>query len=164
MPSVSLKHFLATGRFGPVALGADRIALEWVFGAPETTGGTGRRKRVPPIWKYGDVRFFFDPASGRLNRIHIDTFSGAEGEPQGWGLVELDPWIVRQALPRDVFERELGAAGIAFNVVARPRVNQHVIELRSGVEVGFFSAPDDSSNLVGLTSLSRSERSDAGPE
>jgi hypothetical protein len=162
MPSVSLKDFLATGRFGPVSLGADRTALEWVFGAPEATGGTGRRKRVPPIWKYGDVGFFFDPASGRLHLIRIDTFSGANGEPQGWGLVELDPWIVRQALPRDVLERELSAAGIAFSVVARPGMNQHVIDLRSGVEIGFVSALDASSPQIGLAFLSRSERDAVG--
>ncbi len=51
MVRVSLKGFVQTGRFGPVALGQSRAELRAHPGEPDDLGGTSRRQRKLRIWK-----------------------------------------------------------------------------------------------------------------
>ena len=51
MVQVSLKDFVQTGRFGPVALGQSRAELRAHLGEPDDLGGTSRRHHKPRIWK-----------------------------------------------------------------------------------------------------------------
>ena len=80
---VSLQAFAASGTFGPVVPGCTPAELESVFGPPEATGGQSRRHRQPSIWKYGDAQFFFGRPGG-LHMVHLDTFFGPDGAPEGW--------------------------------------------------------------------------------
>jgi hypothetical protein len=138
---VSLQGFVASGSFGPVVPGCAPTELEAVFGLPEATGGQSRRHREPSIWKYGDIQFFFGRPGG-LRMVHLDTFFGPGGMPEGWGGLRLEPWCVRKGLPLDEF---LAAAG-AGRVLPEPQLERVVVFLPSGVEAGF--APDD--GLFGL--------------
>src|SRR4051794_27422331 len=96
MMLVSLKDFLASGVFGPVSFGCDRQQLEAILGEPEDVGGVSRKHRRLVIWKYGDVEFYFSRASGGLEMVHIDRFTGPGGSPQGWGGLQIDPWVIRE--------------------------------------------------------------------
>jgi hypothetical protein len=60
MVSVSLNDFVATGVFGPVALGSASEAVKAALGEPQDTGRTFRKCLRPNFWKYGDVEFVFD--------------------------------------------------------------------------------------------------------
>jgi hypothetical protein len=73
----SLGEFLATGRLGRQWLGLTRDEIAGHLGLPEAVGGTSSRRRVPSIYKYGDVEFHFAPASPFLCAlIHIEGFTG----------------------------------------------------------------------------------------
>ena len=158
MVSISLKDFAVTGAFGPVTLGYVREALEVALGEPEATGGESRKHRRPNIWKYGDVEFFFDRVGGELDMIHIDRFNGSGGTPEGWGGLQLDPWVIRAGLAREVFIHAVEDAGCDYTVRFEPQFNQAVVVLRSGVEVGFVCEPDEFSDAVGLAWLTKSPR------
>jgi hypothetical protein len=86
MTIVSLRDFLAFGRFGPISVGASRRALQGAFGEPEEVDARSiERRRPSAIMKYGDVEFHFESTDGRMSLIHIDRFSGAGRLPVGWG-------------------------------------------------------------------------------
>jgi hypothetical protein len=151
---VSLKDFIAGGGFGPIPFGCNRLQLEAVVGEPEATGGTSRKYRQPVCWKYGDVEFYFSRTSGGLNMIHIDRFSGPDGSPQGWGGLQVDPWIIRGWMAQDVFVSALEADGIAHVVRPEPTWIQEIVEV-SGVEIGFVCGADQFTDFVGLAYLTR---------
>lgn len=138
---ISLEAFFATGAFGSLIQGCTPAELEALFGPPEATGGQTRRHRRPSIWKYGDTQFFFR-RPGRLHMVHLDTFSGPGGIPEGWGGLQLEPWCVRESLTLEEF---LAVAGPG-EVRPEPQFERVVVSFQSGVEVGF--APED--GLFGL--------------
>jgi hypothetical protein len=142
---VSLREFAVSGAFDRVVPGCTPAELESAFGAPEATGGESRRHRRPSIWKYGDVQFFFG-RSGGLRMVHLDTFFGPDGKPEGWGGLQLEPWCVRAGLPLAEFLAAAFAVGCEGRVTREPRYERVVVSFPSGVEVGF--TPDD--GLFGL--------------
>ena len=152
---LSLKDFVATGAIADVPFACDPRQLETVAGEPEATGGTSRKHRQPIIWKYGDVEFYFSRSRGGLEMIHIEQFSGADGSPQGWGGLQVDPWVIREGLAQAEFARALESARLSFAVRPEPAWKQEVVVMASGVEVGFVSEPDEFSDFVGLAYLSR---------
>lgn len=152
---VSLKDFLTSGQFGPVLFGCDRLQLESTVGQPEATGGVSRKYRRPVIWKYGDVEFFFSRTSNKLETVHLDRFTDANGTPQGWGGLQIDPWVIRRGIAEAEFADALEAAGIAYTVRPKPEWIQETVVVASGVEIGFKCAPDEFSDFVGLFHLTR---------
>ena len=153
---INLKDFLVTGRFGRVSFGVSRRELELAFGEPEAYGGVSRKHRRPTIWKYGDVEFFF-PRTGDagLQMVHIDRFSGADHTPQGWGELQIEPWVIREAMSLAEFVDAIERAGISYTVCPGFDWNQKIIAVASGVEIGFVCAPDEVSDFVGLGWVSR---------
>jgi hypothetical protein len=158
MVSVSLMDFAATGAFGIIRLGCSSDALEAALGEPEATGGESRRHRMPSIWKYGDVEFFFSRPSRELHMIHMDHFNGPGGTPEGWGNLSLDPWVVREGLAREAFVGAVEEAGFDYTIRVEAQLNQAVVVLRSGVEFGFICEPDEFSDFTGLVWLSNAPR------
>jgi hypothetical protein len=144
MPIVSLRDFLDCGRFGLVSLGADRRALENAFGRPECVDGASEKARRPPaIMKYGDVEFYFERDTGLMWLIHIDCFSGPARVPVGWGGCQIDPWVIKEGMPRAEFEQELERAALPYVLELKPKLDQERLVLRSGVEVGFTTDEDE---------------------
>jgi hypothetical protein len=158
MVSVSLKDFVATSVFGPVALGSASEAVKAAFGEPEAAGRTFRKCRRPNLWKYGDVEFVFAQHVDEMDKIHIDRFSGLGAVPQGWGALRREPWVIREGLASEKLITALEEAGYDYHLRAEPQFNQVVIVLQSGVEIGFISAPDEFSTFVGLAWLTQRAR------
>jgi hypothetical protein len=156
MGTVSLLDFVLTGTFGSVTAGTTPAALETAFGKPEATDIPSRKQRQPSIWKYGDVEFHFLQPAGVLTLIHLDRFSAPEGKPEGWGGLHLEPWIVREGLAVEDFVAAVRQLGVAYRFRPQPECNQEVVELASGVKVGFLLLPEPYSPPVGLAWLTRS--------
>lgn len=133
MVTISLKDFVATGRFGSVVLGQSRAQVRSFLGEPDDLGGTSRKHREPAIWKYGSFEFHFPPPEDALRLIHADHFD----VPSGGRTMTFDPWIVRGDLPRDALERELGNLGLAYEVRREAYSEAFVIETASGVQFGY---------------------------
>jgi hypothetical protein len=147
MPIVSLRDFLGCGRFGLILLGVDRGAIENTFGEPEAVDGESvKRRRAPAIMKYGDVEFHFRPDT--LWLIHIDRFSGPGGVPVGWGGCQIDPWVIKEGMPRAGLERELERAALPYVLELRPEFDQERLVLPSGVKLGFEIDPDQPQGLA----------------
>ena len=108
--NVSLKELIQTGRFGSVILGMSRAQVESSLGVPDDVGGSSRKYRKPPIWKYGDVELHFVPGGDSLFLIHLDDFD----VPSGGKLVDFDPWIIRRSLTVSEAEEQLSQSGIAY--------------------------------------------------
>src|SRR6185312_12274771 len=151
---VSLKDFATTGDFGPVKPGFTAVSLEAIFGKPEATGGTSRRHRRPAIWKYGDIEFTFARPHGELCLVHLDRFSDPDGSPEGWGELVIEPWVIKEGLPRDSFIATIEEAGLKYTVRREPQYNQDVVVFASGVEIAFICQPEEYSPPVGLAWLS----------
>jgi hypothetical protein len=145
MPIISLRDFLACGRFGSISLGFDRRAIEDAFGQPEDFVRRGRAA----IMKYGDVEFQFQPDLD-LCLIFIDRFSGPDKVPVGWGGCEIDPWVIKEGMPRAELERELDGAALRYSLERRPKLDQERLVLPSGVEVRFAIAPDEPQGLASV--------------
>ncbi len=59
----------------PAGLGATRDELRHLFGEPDDTGGTSRRRRVPTIWRYGAIEYHFGN-DGRVWLIYTEDEGG----------------------------------------------------------------------------------------
>jgi hypothetical protein len=147
MPIVSLREFLGCVRFGFVSLGVDRRAIENTFGQPEDVDTDSvKRRHAPAIMKYGDVEFHLRPDTG-LWVIHIDRFSGPGRVPVGWGGCQIDPWVIKEGMPRAGLERELKRAALPYVLKPRPEFHQERLVLSSGVQVGFTIDEDEPHGL-----------------
>jgi hypothetical protein len=107
------------------------------------------------IWKYGDLEFHFDRQSATLCLIFFDQFTSEDGAPRGWGGLNIEPWIVRKGLPQEEFLAGLRDLRLPHTVRSDRRLNQDVVCLASGVEVGFMVEPEPYSPPAGLASISR---------
>jgi hypothetical protein len=146
MPIVSLRDFLGSGRFGSIAPGVDHRAIENAFGKPEN-GDADSVTRALAIMKYGDVEFHVESDTGLMWLIHIDRFSGPGEVPVGWGGCQIDPWVIKEGVPRAKFEQELERAALPYVLELKPKIDQERLVLPSGVEVGFTIDPDEPRGL-----------------
>lgn len=148
MPIVSLRDFLGCGRFGFISLGVDRCAIENTFGQPEDANvDSVKGRRTPVIIMYGDVEFHFHPDAG-LWLIYFDRFSGPGRVPVGWGGCQIDPWVIKEGMPRVELEQELERAALPYVLDLKPRFDQERLVLPSGVEVGFTIDQDEPQGLA----------------
>lgn len=152
---ISLREFVATGRFGPLTPECTPAALEAVFGPPEAKGGTSRKYSDPVIWKYGDLEFCFDRQVGTLSLIHVDRFSGADASPRGWEGLVVDPWIIREGLSLASFMAEIAGHVVEGTVHCQRQFDQDVLLLPSGVQIRFIAESEPDVQQDGLVSISR---------
>jgi hypothetical protein len=61
----------STGDICPLRLGMSREQLRAIFGEPDDTSVTSRRRPTPSIWKYGCVEFHF-AQTGSLVLIYVE--------------------------------------------------------------------------------------------
>ena len=87
--------------------------------------------------------------------IHLDRFTGDDDCPQGWGGLQIDPWIIREGLTKDVFLGAAKESGLVYTIRPEPQYVPEVIVLSSGLEVGFLTRSGPYSGPVGLAWLSR---------
>ena len=103
------------------------------------TGGTSRKRRMPGIWKYGDVEFHLTDDRRRVRLIFCDCY-------QRLGLgdaAELEPWFFDGRPGCEVVERELAAAGIPYQREDMPQAPEcYLLRLESGVELLFSKGMD----------------------
>ena len=117
--AISLKEWVRTARFGPVAPGMPFAVLREHFGEPDDVSVARTKYHEPSIWKYGDVEFYLDPDEGTLASILIHDFSVPSGGPR----LRLDPWILRGGLPLDVLTSVLREAQIPYGEVPAVHYN-----------------------------------------
>jgi hypothetical protein len=153
--TVQLEEFLRTGEFGPVRLGMTRDDLVRTLGEPADLGGASRSQPRPPIWRYGDVEFHFDPTTELLHLVFADDFDQIHG---ALGLA-VEPGWLRGGLPLEVALAQLVDAGLQHAVrVPDYDPGQVVLELESGVLLGFVAAPEHPSGKRGLVFFSQGPR------
>jgi hypothetical protein len=87
---------------------------------------------------------FHHPDPG-LWLIHIDRFSGPGGVPVGWGGCQIDPWVIKEGMPRA--ELELERAALPYVLERKLELDQERLVLPSGVKVGFTLDPDEPQGL-----------------
>jgi len=138
-----------------------RAELESLLGEPEVTGvPQSRKNRRPLIWKYGDVEFIFDHYwqdvcgwhEGKLVSLYMDYFDS--GAPQGWGGLELEPWIVRNGLPLAQFEDAVAQLGFGYRIEPGDEPSVTRVLLQSGVTAE-FEQDEDTLTAPGLFNLGR---------
>jgi hypothetical protein len=151
---VSLEEFLRTGVFGPVEFGMTGEEILAAFGPPDTVF-TRRRSRRPTGFEYGDVEFYLVGATDdRLCTINLNHFD----VPRGSGLLALDPWCLRGAMPRPEAEAALAQAGISSLPTAMPDPSMDGIVTPLGVTLGFIREDEEFSPPAGLYSIGRDLR------
>jgi hypothetical protein len=151
MIRVSLKDFVRTGNFGPVALDQTKAEVRAHLGEPDDTGGRSHKYPEPRIWKYGSFEFHFEPGSDRLRFIHADDFE----VPEGGKNVMLDPWIIRRDLPREDLESALRALGLDFRTEYVPERAAVVIKYVPGLEFAYEVETGDPRHATALSVISR---------
>jgi hypothetical protein len=159
MVRVSLREFLATGRFGPVHIGSSRADVQRAFGPPDDRDAQAKSDEAARVWKYGDVEFHFDGGGARASvwLIHTDSFVSV---PQGGRKVDLDPWIVSRALGEGSARSELAKAAITY--ASGPYAyDTDLDELRTavGVSLVFSGRRDQGRRDRALVSMSLARRS-----
>ncbi len=152
---IELEAFLRTGEFGPVRMGMSRDELLRLLGEPERLGGASRRHPVPPIWRYGDVEFHFVPETGLLGLVFADGFE----VPRGALGLALEPGWLRGGLPLQAGLERLVEAGLPHALrVPDYDPGQVVLELESGVLLGFVVDAADRGGRPGLVFFSQGPR------
>jgi hypothetical protein len=152
MIEVSLRDWLATGRFGDITLGLSRDDVTAAVGPPEAVGGTSRRHRLPAIWKYGDVELHFARTGGRLALIHLEP----PDAPSGGRGIALAAGPLRGGRARDAVERWLDSEGIAHRLEAPGDTDTARLVTPSGVVLTFVERAAPYSSPPGLFALSQS--------
>jgi hypothetical protein len=127
-----------------------RAQVQDVLGKPENTGGTSRKRRVPPIWKYGDIELHFDD-SGVLVLIHLDHFT----VPAGGNALELEPWSICGGMEQAELERAFAAEGIGYTRQSVPGSEAPCLVTDSGVSL-IFNEDEASGWPRGLCAMSAS--------
>lgn len=118
MLGLSLRDWIVTGKFGPLAIGATQAELVRAVGRPDQAGCPDRG--VDMVWKYGDIELLFEPyaGTGRVWCVEMHAFDGA---PVGGRRIRLDPWIVKDGLPLTELRRALDAAGVVTREASLPQ-------------------------------------------
>jgi hypothetical protein len=147
--TVSLLEWLRTGRFGPIHLGMSRTEVEDLLGPPEALGGTSSRRRIPTLWKYGDVEMYF--GEKRQDGLYMLFLEGLSVPSRGQTL-ELDPWLLRSGMGVEVALRQLEAEGLRVEQSINPADPDYVeLRLASGVKLSFGIAGRAPKGLVSMT-------------
>ena len=134
MIDISLKDFVRCGRFGPVALGQSRADIRAALGEPDDVSAPTGKRRVPPIWKYGDFEFHFFERADALAMIFIDHFD----VPRGGKTIAVDPWIIRRDLPSNDLARALDDLGLSRETLHDERLERVVIHASSGIQFAYY--------------------------
>lgn len=142
-----MREFLRTGAFGPVRLGDSADSLRSVFGEPPVVGVSSRR--LPGIWKYGDIEFHLSSNTRHLCLIFCDTFEQLQLGP----VASFDRWFFEGHPPVELVERELVSAGIGCQRHDMPHEpSAFLLRLDSGVEL-LFSREIDPAMWPGVPGL-----------
>ncbi len=104
----SLEELIKTGcSLGPIYLGMRRKALFAIAGEPPLWG-TEHSMWLASIWRYEEIEFHF------VDDFLCFIFSDCGALTQGGPSLHIEPWWIRQGLARNILERGLTQAGIAF--------------------------------------------------
>ena len=148
---VSLREFIATGKFGALELGARRADVERYLGTPPQWGTPAKTPTSAAIWKYGDIEFYFQ--NDELWMIFADDFR----VPRGDATLELDAWKIERTCTPKRMEQHLSAANIAFRAEDFPYADNGVrLISEAGTTLTFCG--ENPSNLE-LVSVSNSRSS-----
>jgi len=139
MPTtISMRDFIASGRFGSIQLGVSRAEVEALLGPPHAWSEPGPLQAAA-IWKYGGVEFYF--GSGVLWMIFCDDF----GSP----CTQINCWILQRGLSLVQAEAELQAAAIQYSQVDVPNLPGDVyLACASGVQLQFAPAEGEALELA----------------
>jgi hypothetical protein len=155
MTAAVLRTFFASGALGPVALGAQRTAVEAAFGPPEDFYAREPSPELAEIWKYGDVEFHFEEE--RIRLIHIDRFSGSDATPAGGAGLDLDPWVVVDQLSLDAFVGALKRSGLQHSIVVQPHLDRILVTFPSSAQVGFSGVSPERARLDFISQAVRND-------
>lgn len=135
---ILMKEYLRSGSLGGVRPGDSTDNLLSLFGEPDDKGGFTGKRRIPRIWKYGDVEFHSAEDGRTISLIFCDNFEQLSLGSAG----SLDPWIFKGQRALSEVEAELEAAGIPFERGTTEGPMQ-LLRLESGVELLVAMAPDE---------------------
>jgi hypothetical protein len=124
---ISMREFLRSGAFGPIAIGTSRERVRAVLGQPDAWSALSRRERLPAIWKYGVVEFHFRRETDTIWLIHADDFDNLHLG----GAADLDAWWMSRSATLEQAREELAAAHITVEPVNWP-FDDGTIRLRVG--------------------------------
>ena len=134
-----MREFLRTGEFGPIRISDTADKVRRIFGEPHQTGGTTRRRRIPGIWKYGDVEFHLTDDRQHIWLIFCDTFQRLHLG----SAATLDHWFFEGHPSQEDVERELSAANISSRRVDMAHEpTGYWLCLESGVKLQFSTGTD----------------------
>jgi hypothetical protein len=145
MTTAMLRTFFASGSLGPIALGAQRTAVEAAFGPPDDFDARAPTPELAEIWKYGDVELHF--AGERIRLIHIDRFSGSDATPAGSAGLDLDPWVVVDQLSLEAFVDTLERSGLQYTILVQPDLDRILVNFPSSAQVGFSGVSPERARL-----------------
>lgn len=143
---ISLREWLATGKFGSIQFGDNRADVAACFGAPPQWSTPAKTAATAAIWKYGDIEFYFN--NDKLWMIFADDFEIPVGNEQ----IELDAWKVGRTCTPSEMERHLNEAGIVYRVEDFPYVDNGVrLISAAGVALTFCGEDAADVNLVSIS-------------
>ena len=149
---ISLRDWLATGKFGAIQIGDNRDDVAACFGAPKNWSTPAKIPATAAIWKYGDVEFYFNDET--LWMIFADDFEIPIGNAQ----IELDAWQVARTCTPAAMKRHLDEASIRYRVADFPYADNGV-RLISAAGVTMMFCGEDAANLemvcINLTTQSQ---------
>ena len=139
-------EFIRTGELGPLRIGLTRSEVRSLLGDPPQWVAA-EPKESSQIWRYGDVEFYF------ADETLVMIFADHDDRNKGSDALIIDPWIVRQDLMRNEFERELIGQGIAFRSSQWDiDPSQFHVKTDAGVTFSFVDEPEDEFDQPGLCS------------
>jgi hypothetical protein len=146
---VSMREFLRSGKFGPVRLGDTIDSVRSIFGDPSDVCCPSGRRRIPRIWRYGDVEFHLSDDAKRVWLIFCDTFDRLRIGTAA----SFDRWFFEGHPSIEAVERELSTAGLTFSRHDAPHAPTTILlRLDSCVEL-LFGRGDDPVSWPGVPGL-----------
>lgn len=159
----SLLEFAKTGQLGLLHCGMSRNELKSRLGRPKDwfCCRQPNERETADIWWYGDVEFHFDGDGRPDGDDHVWLiFSDHNNFSKGGSSLQISPWVIRNGLPRVVFEAALNKANIEYKIVTFPYDPNgcHVVTI-GGVDFFFTENRDhESEPLLGLNGWQMSLR------
>ena len=117
---ISLREWIATGKFGEITNGATRAEVCNCIGEAPNWGVPTTDIETAEIWKYGDIEFYF--SGDLLWMIFTDDFE----IPRGCEAFELDAWEIKRDCTLTEMECHLSEAGIVYRVEDFPYADNGV--------------------------------------